>query len=88
MELLKSELPYNTEVIFEGFNTQEMYIINETEKSFLMRVSKLVKKGTSKMSEYKTFDFWCPKTVWFNDGNFRYENDLAYFKCPYYLIKN
>ena len=94
LELNKNQLPYNTEVIFNGFNTKEIYIIKETEKAFLMSVSKSVQKGTSNLREYKEFTFWCPKSVWFNDDNFNtiysdgYLSETVYFNCPYYLIKN
>ena len=59
LELSKDQLPYNTEVIMEGFNNQEIYILKGTEKAFLMCYTKLVKRGTSMINDHKEITFWC-----------------------------
>lgn len=92
LELEKKELPYNTEVVMNGFNNQEIYILKETEKAFLLCYSKIVKRGTSMVSDHKEFSFWCPKSVWFNDRNFTNygkidEKNPVIFNPPYFLIK-
>lgn len=93
LELSKDQLPYNTEVIMEGFNNQEIYILKETEKAFLMSYTKLVKRGTSMINDHKELTFWCPKSVWFNDENFENFGDHydginpVIFKAPYFLLR-
>jgi hypothetical protein len=91
LEIEKSELPYNTEVIMSGFNNQEIYIIEETEKAFLMCYEKKIKRGMT--IDRKEITFWCPKSVWFNDKNFINSGNThdsskpVTFKAPFFVIK-
>ena len=93
LELSKDQLPYNTEVIMEGFNNQEIYILKETEKALLMCYTTLVRRGTSMVSDRKEITFWCPKSVWFSDKYFEnyghnYDGiNPVIFKAPYFLLK-
>jgi hypothetical protein len=94
IELQKSELPYNTEVVMSGFNNKEIKIIKETEKAFFMCYTKIVKRGTSMVSDYEEVTFWCPKSVWYNDSNFRNgghnhnpKNGSVIFNAPYFIMK-
>lgn len=88
-EFKENQLPYRTEVIMQGFNCNEISIIKETDKAFLLCYTKSIKKGTSLVSEIKEFTLWCPKSVWFNDKNFiedEYKNEKI-FNPPYFLRK-
>lgn len=67
--------PYYTEVKMNGFKNGEIVILSETEKAFLMSYAKEVRRGTSKVIDRKEITFWCPKTVWFNDDNFKNAGD-------------
>ena len=88
LELEKKQLPYNTEVVMNGFNNQEIYILKETEKAFLLCYTKIVRRGTSMVSDHKEISFWCPKSVWYNDRNFIYDGkNPVIFNPPYFLIK-
>jgi len=93
LELQKSELPYNTEVVMSGFNNQEIHILKETEKAFFMCYTKIVKRGTSMVNDHKEITFWCPKSVWFNDDNFTNSGQMhdpnkpVVFNAPYFIMK-
>lgn len=91
LELKQWELPFNTEVVMDGFNNGEISILKETPKAFLMCYTKTVRRGTSMVSDHKEFTFWCPKSVWFNDDNFVNAGQMhdsskpVIFKPPYFL---
>lgn len=93
LELDKNQLPFNTEVVMNGFNNQEIHILKETPKAFLMCYTKIVRRGTSMVNDHKEITFWCPKSVWFNDDNFENygENhdpkNPVVFNAPSFLMK-
>ena len=90
LELDPSELPYNTEVIYNG---AEIHFIKETEKAFLLCYTTLVRRGTSKISDHVEHTVWCPKSVWANNNNFEdeklgsEETGRVFFKMPYFMNK-
>ena len=82
----KFETPIRTEII--DINGFEISIIGETEKAYLVILSKSVRKGTSKFFERKEIEKWIPKSVWDNDNNFiqQAENSSQIiFNTPYFL---
>ena len=91
LDLQKSQLPYNAEVVMSGFNNQEIYILKETEKAFFMCYTKMVRRGTSMVNDHKEITFWCPKSVWFNDDNFTNSGEMhdsskpIIFNPPYFI---
>tara|TARA_R100000951_G_C2569076_1_gene158138 strand:- start:33 stop:308 length:276 start_codon:yes stop_codon:yes gene_type:complete len=66
----KFDAPIRTEIQWNKINDSSMTIIGETDKAFLFVISKLVRKGTSKVSETQEREQWIPKSVWNNDDNF------------------
>lgn len=66
----KFDAPIRTEIAWNKIENSSMTIIGETEKAYLFVVSKLVRKGTSKVSERQEREQWIPKSVWNNDDNF------------------
>jgi len=84
--------PFNTEVLMNGFECGEIVILSETEKAFLMSYGKKIRRGTSKIFDRKEIEFWCPKSVWFNQDNFDNAGDFyeeskgpVVFNPPYFL---
>ena len=66
----KFDAPIRTEVQWNNINGSSMSIIGETDKAFLFIISFLVRKGTSKVSEWQEREQWIPKSVWDNEDNF------------------
>ena len=93
LELQKNQLPYNTGVVMNGFNNQEIYIIKETEKAFLLCYTKIVRRGTSMVNDHVEKTLWCPKSVWFNEDNFSNVGPSqdptmpVVFNAPYFITK-
>jgi len=66
----KFDTPIRTEIQWNKIKDTSMSIIGETDKAFLFIISKLVRKGTSKVSELQEREQWIPKSVWDDDNNF------------------
>ena len=85
------KFPFNTEVVYKDGT---IYIHTETEKAYLMTYQITVRRGTSMVSDTKSIEFWCPKSVWDNDKNFKDEVNLygeptgeVEFVMPYFMRK-
>lgn len=87
----KFDKPIRTEMLWNGLRDSSMTIIGETEKAYLFIVSKLVRKGTSRVSNRVECEKWIPKSIWNNEANFEtyfLQGDgieVTAFKPPYFL---
>ena len=90
--MTKFEQPIRTEMLWDGIEDSSMTIVGETEKAYLFIVSKLVRKGTSMVSERVEREQWIPKSIWNNENNFKtYLKggdsgvEITSFISPYFL---
>lgn len=90
-EMNTFEQPIRTEMLWDGIRDSSMTIVGETEKAYLFIVSKLVRKGTSMVSQRVEREQWIPKSIWNNESNFEtyfLQGDgleVTTFKPPYFL---
>ena len=83
--------PVRTEIEYDFKKDSDITIIAETEKAYLVVITTIVKRGTSKISDHKEREQWIPKSVWNNDKNFETYNymggdlEVKTFKPPYFL---
>lgn len=87
----KFEQPIRTEILWNGIENSSMSILGETEKAYLFIVSRLVRKGTSRVSQRVEREQWIPKSIWNNKANFEtffLQGDgveVTTFNPPYFL---
>ena len=70
----KFEKPIRTDIQWNGTRDSSMFIIGETDKAYLFVISKLVRKGTSMVSNRIEHEQWIPKTIWDKENNFNTYN--------------
>jgi len=85
------ENPIKTEIQYDFKEGSDIAIVGETEKAYLVVITTTVRRGTSKINDYKEREQWIPKSVWDNDKNFETYNymggdlEVTTFKPPYFL---